>query len=316
MEASQDLLRVTFVVLEVQRRTQAVGADDRRMIRERQFDQSHKTGETALPRRHLLAHHAGVAVAEEKYQSAARDSFRAQLSRLLNDVACVRLRSCKRLMACSKNVRPACFALLVGPGGFKRNQRSFRHFTRRPGIHRAHGGIDVSIMQNHCERNKPGTPSETRSRSVSTLALPPSRLPWWDCAVTSSKAFRELAAHSSRTARFCSLRPQARAGLLARSRHRLQGSDRHHYFSCEQPARRLEFSRRKAPGRGGFRRRTFPSTPTMTRALRSLPKSCGVRLDGERNVVMLTLGTGVGGAALVDGVMFAEPPERPAISGT
>src|SRR6202022_928451 len=84
MEAAKNLLRVTFVILQVQWRPQSVGPYDRRMIGKRQLHQGHKTGITSLPWRHFLAHHAGMPVAEKKHQTAARDSFRAKLGRPLN----------------------------------------------------------------------------------------------------------------------------------------------------------------------------------------------------------------------------------------
>src|SRR5688572_18069614 len=69
MKSFQNLLRVALVLFEVKRRSQSVAPDNRRVIRERKLDQRDKSHVASLPRRHLFAHHAGVAIAEQEYQA-------------------------------------------------------------------------------------------------------------------------------------------------------------------------------------------------------------------------------------------------------
>jgi hypothetical protein len=54
------------------------------MVRERKLDQGDETRETALARSHLLAHHPGVAVTEEKNQATARNAIGTKLGGFLN----------------------------------------------------------------------------------------------------------------------------------------------------------------------------------------------------------------------------------------
>src|SRR4029077_19772495 len=73
VKAVQNLLSVTFVVLQIEGRTQSVRSHDCRMIGERQFHQRHETDKATLTRSHLLAHHPRVSIAKKKNQAAARD---------------------------------------------------------------------------------------------------------------------------------------------------------------------------------------------------------------------------------------------------
>ena len=54
------------------------------MIRKRQFHQGDEARKAPLARGHFLAHHPGMAVAEEKNQAATRNPIGAEFARLLN----------------------------------------------------------------------------------------------------------------------------------------------------------------------------------------------------------------------------------------
>ena len=97
MKSSQDLFSVAFVVFKIERSTQAVCPDDGRVIRKRELDQGDKTGKAALPWRHFFAHHARVAVTEEKNQSTFGDPVRAKISGLLNYVSLCALQPLEEL---------------------------------------------------------------------------------------------------------------------------------------------------------------------------------------------------------------------------
>ena len=79
LEALEDLLGVALVLLEVEGGAEAVGADDAGVGGEGELDEGDEAGEAALPRGHLLAHHAGVAVAEEEDEAALRDALGEEL---------------------------------------------------------------------------------------------------------------------------------------------------------------------------------------------------------------------------------------------
>src|SRR5215831_13429739 len=78
------MLSIAFIILEVQGRAQAICSDNRRVIRECGLDQSYKTWEATLTGCHLLAHHAGVTVAEKKNQPTQGNPICTKLGRLLN----------------------------------------------------------------------------------------------------------------------------------------------------------------------------------------------------------------------------------------
>src|ERR1700739_1723998 len=84
MKTLKNLLGVPLIPFEVERSAQAVCSDDRSMVRQRELNQRYKARVAALSRSHFLAHHARVAIAKKKNQAAARNSFRAKLSRFLN----------------------------------------------------------------------------------------------------------------------------------------------------------------------------------------------------------------------------------------
>lgn len=56
------------------------------MVGKRELDQRDESGEAALPRRHLLAHHPRVAVAEQENQSAVCDGAGTNLGSALDGV--------------------------------------------------------------------------------------------------------------------------------------------------------------------------------------------------------------------------------------
>ena len=59
MKSVQNLLGITFVILEKQRRAQSVRAHNRGVIGKRHFHQGHESHETTLPRGHLLRTSSG-----------------------------------------------------------------------------------------------------------------------------------------------------------------------------------------------------------------------------------------------------------------
>ena len=69
-KTAKDLLGVAFVILQIKGRPQSICPNDSGMVRERQFDQCHKTGEASLPGCHLFAEHSRVAIPKQKYQAA------------------------------------------------------------------------------------------------------------------------------------------------------------------------------------------------------------------------------------------------------
>src|SRR5207247_9062198 len=70
MEALEDLFRVSFVLLQIERRAEPVRADDVRVIRESQLYQGDEAGKAALPRSHLLPQQPRVALAEQEDDAA------------------------------------------------------------------------------------------------------------------------------------------------------------------------------------------------------------------------------------------------------
>ena len=86
LEALQNLFGIAFVFFEMQRRAQAVRADDVGVIRQREFDHRDEADKAALARRHLFAHHSRMAIAEEKDQSLVGDAVRADLGGLFDVV--------------------------------------------------------------------------------------------------------------------------------------------------------------------------------------------------------------------------------------
>ena len=77
-EIAQDLFRVARRLFQVQALSQPVGADDGIVIGKPQLHDGVPADETALARRHLFAHHAAVATAEQVDQAVARDCLGAQ----------------------------------------------------------------------------------------------------------------------------------------------------------------------------------------------------------------------------------------------
>ena len=70
IEPLQNLLGIALILLEMERRPQAIRADDTGVIRERQLDQRHPADIAALARGHLFTHHPRMAIPEEEDQSA------------------------------------------------------------------------------------------------------------------------------------------------------------------------------------------------------------------------------------------------------
>jgi hypothetical protein len=72
-KAAKDLLGVAFVIFKIKRRSESIRTDDSGMVRERQFEECHKTWKAALSGRHLCAEHSRVTVPKQKYQATTSD---------------------------------------------------------------------------------------------------------------------------------------------------------------------------------------------------------------------------------------------------